>query len=202
MLNAYVFALLGTTDLTARLVVAIVGGFLPSTALLFRNHLKKDELVALALFLAFNPVLLYYSRFLRSTLLVAGFMFTAFGCAVRTYDTRQPRYVHAAVVLIALGFTAKENATIYLLTWLGATALIVDHALFRPGTDETGFMRLQSTWHQLVQRWPYYRKEFPRYLGHVVVAIGLFLSIILFFYVPRTADPNRIGLWQTLASPN
>jgi uncharacterized protein (TIGR03663 family) len=202
LMNTYVFTLLGATDLTSRLVVAVVGGLLPGTSLLFRNHLKKDELVALALFLAFNPVLLYYSRFLRSTILVAGFMFAAFGCLVRVYDTRRIQYVYAAVVLIALSFTAKENAAVYLLTWLGATALVVDHSLFRPGTDRTGFTRLQSIWHQLVQQWPSYRRALPRYIGHSVLVTGLFLGIILFFYAPRTADPSGVGLWQALTNPD
>ncbi|WP_197052307.1 flippase activity-associated protein Agl23 [Halobellus rufus] len=202
LLNTYVFTLLGATDLTSRLIVAIVGGLLPGTALLFREHLNAGELIALALFLAFNPVLLYYSRFLRSTILVAGFMFAAFGCVVRAYDTRRIRYVYAAVVLTALGFTAKENAAVYLLTWLGATALIVDDSLFRPGTGTSGLTRLQSTWHQLVQRWSVYRRSLPRYIGHSTLIVGLFLGIILFFYAPRTADPSGVGLWQALTNPD
>jgi uncharacterized protein (TIGR03663 family) len=85
-LNTFLFSLLGTTDFATRVVPALVGGLLPATALLFREHLRRTELVAMALFLAFNPLLLYYSRFSRSTILVAGFAFVAFGFFVRAYD--------------------------------------------------------------------------------------------------------------------
>jgi len=85
-LNTWLFSLLGTTDFATRLVPALVGGLLPATALLFRKHLRRAELVALALFLSFDPLLLYYSRFSRSTILVAGFSFVAFGFLVRAYD--------------------------------------------------------------------------------------------------------------------
>jgi uncharacterized protein (TIGR03663 family) len=85
-LNTWLFALLGTSDFATRVVPAVVGGLLPATALLFREHLRRTELVALALFLSFDPLLLYYSRFSRSTILVAGFAFVAFGLFVRAYD--------------------------------------------------------------------------------------------------------------------
>ena len=200
-LNTYVFATFGVNDFTARLFVALVGAALPATALLYRRHLRDDELVALALFLAVNPVLLYYSRFLRSTVLVAGFMFAAFGCLVRAYDTRKPLYVHGAVVLVALAFSAKENAAVYLLTWVGATVLLLDHSLFRPGTEETGLTRIRIWWRNSVQRWPIYRETVPRYVAHGGVSLVLFLGIIMFFYAPRTAEPTGVGLWQALGNP-
>ncbi|MFB6205824.1 MAG: flippase activity-associated protein Agl23 [Haloglomus sp.] len=87
-LNTLLFSVLGTTDFATRLVPALVGGLLPASTLLFREHLRRSELVALALFLAANPLLLYYSRFSRSTMLVAGFAFVAFGFFVRAMDAR------------------------------------------------------------------------------------------------------------------
>lgn len=95
-LNTWLFTLIGTTDFATRLVPALVGGSLPATALLFREHLRRTELVALALFLSFDPLLLYYSRFSRSTILVAGFAFVAFGLFVRAYDALAAREDTAA----------------------------------------------------------------------------------------------------------
>jgi len=59
------FTLLGATDATARLPVALVGGLLPLAALTFRSRLDDAETVLLAAVLGFNPLLLSYSRFLR-----------------------------------------------------------------------------------------------------------------------------------------
>ncbi|MEF8840826.1 MAG: flippase activity-associated protein Agl23, partial [Haloarculaceae archaeon] len=55
--NSGVFAALGPTDFAMRLVVALVGAALPLTALLFRDRLRETEVLALAFFLALNPVL-------------------------------------------------------------------------------------------------------------------------------------------------
>lgn len=199
--NRYVFGLLGANDATSRAVVALVGGLLPTTALLFRRHLRRAETIALALLLAANPILLYYSRFSRSSLLVAGFMFAAFGLFVRAYDTRRPRYVHAGVVLVALGFAAKENAAIYLLVWLGAAALLVDHELFRPHDSTTGAQRIGAAIERVRTAHRSWQSSAPRVLGHGALAAGLFALVILFFYAPRTGDPSGVGLWQAVGNP-
>jgi uncharacterized protein (TIGR03663 family) len=130
-INRLVFEVFGVSDFNMRLVVAIAGGLFPLTALLFRERLRDSEVVALAVFLAVNPVLLYYSRFMRGDPLVAMFMFTAFALFVRLADTGDRDYLYGGVAFVALGFTVKENALIYVVTWLGATALLVDHRLFR-----------------------------------------------------------------------
>lgn len=142
--NTHVFSLLGPSDFAARLVPALVGGLLPLSALLFRAHLRGSEVVALALLLAFDPILLYNSRFSRSTVLVAAFMFVVFGLFVRALDARDVRYAHAGVVFAALGFTTKENAVVYVLVWVGATALLVDHRLFSLHAGESGLNRVRA----------------------------------------------------------
>jgi len=137
-LDRYVFALFGATDFLMRLPVAIIGGFLPAAALLFRKHLRRIEVVAMAFVLAANPVLLYYSRFMRSDILVGAFMFVALGFLVRFYDTRRHRYLYGATAFVMLGIGSKENAVVYLLTWIGGAALLADHALFRPRSYDSG----------------------------------------------------------------
>ncbi|MEF8828706.1 MAG: flippase activity-associated protein Agl23, partial [Haloarcula sp.] len=141
--DSWVFAVAGPTDFTMRLPVAIVGGLLPLTALLFREHLRSDETVLMAAFLALNPVLLYFSRFMRSDVLVAAFMFAAFGLLVRFVDTRKPRYLYGVGAFMALGFASKENAIVYVLTWLGATGLLLAKVLVLPNgyRDAFGFLR-------------------------------------------------------------
>jgi len=198
--NRVLFDVLGANDFTLRLIVALVGAALPLTALLFREHLRDDEVLGVAAFLAVNPVLVYYSRFFRSSLLVATFAFVAFGLFVRAIDHRSARPAHLGVAFVALAFAAKENAVVYLLCWIGATALVVDHSLFRTGGDEAGLDwaldRLPD-----VETVEYVRANVWRYVGHLLVGAVVFLGISLYFYAPRSPDPGAVGLWQGLTSP-
>ncbi|WP_135820066.1 flippase activity-associated protein Agl23 [Halostella litorea] len=129
--NEFLFGLLGPTDFAARLVVALVGGALPLAALLFRSRLADDETVAFALFLALNPVLLYYSRFMRNDVLVAGFMVFALGFLVRAYDRGSAWHLYAGALALGLGLTTKENALLYLLAWVGGGLLLLDGRVLR-----------------------------------------------------------------------
>jgi len=150
--NHWLFPILGANDFTMRLPVALISSTLPLSALFFREHLRKAETVGLALFLAINPVILYYSRFMRSDLLVATFMFVALGTLIRFYDTRKWRYLYAAGALMACGFASKENAILYVLTWLGALGLLADQALHRSREHASGY-RLLVEHRQPIFRW-------------------------------------------------
>jgi len=118
------FELVGASDFAARLPVAVVGGLLPLSAWLYRDHLRDLEVVALGALLAANPVLLYYSRFATNDLLVAALAFTTLGLLVRTRATGRPRYLYAASAFGALAFAAKANAGLYFGLW-AASALVV-----------------------------------------------------------------------------
>ena len=208
--NRFLFPIVGASDFTARLPVAVVGGLLPLVALLFREHLEKSELVALALFLSFNSVLVYYSRFMRSDILLAGFMFAAFGCLVRFHDTRDVRYLYGLAVLAAFGFATKENAIVYALTWIGAAGLLADQALFRPRRYRNGRELLRARAAEAGARW---RDWLPRYAGHAAGALAVFLFVLVFMYADRgagmagvTAPPappeeGAVGFREALASP-
>jgi len=204
-LNTGVFTALGPTDFASRLVVALVGAALPATALLFRDRLRETEVLGLAFFLALNPVLLYYSRFSRSTVLVAAFMFGAFALFVRALDARDVRLFHAGVFLAALGFTAKENAVLYVLCWLGAGALVADRALFGPAEYEGGVDRLSALDERV--RAGVDTDRLVQYVGHLVAGTVLFLLVLLFFYAPRgagspvTVAGSHVGFWGMFTTP-
>jgi uncharacterized protein (TIGR03663 family) len=198
---------LGATDFAIRLPVALVGAALPATAYLFREHLDRDEVVAMALFLAANSVVLYYSRFMRSDILVATFMFAGLGVLVRYYDTRRVRYLYAFGALAALGFASKENAVIYVLTWVGAAALLLDVGLHRPHTYRTGLERVRNSrvgrlGHLIVglllvpldgtsalrSRLRTPRASARRYLrtaAHFAGAALVFVAVVVFLFAPR-----------------
>ena len=134
VVNDYLFTVAGAlgmvpSDFLARLPVAVIGGLLPLAAWLFRDHLRDSEVVALAGLLALNPILVYYSRFMRSDLLVATFVVFALGFLVRALTVRDARYLTPAGVSLGLAFTTKENALIYVVCFAGAAALLLDHRL-------------------------------------------------------------------------
>ncbi|MFB6140198.1 MAG: flippase activity-associated protein Agl23 [Halosimplex sp.] len=197
--NKFLFAALGANDFTMRLFVAVVGGLLPLSALLFREHLDDEEVAGTSFFLAANPLLLYYSRFFRSTLVAAAFAFVAFGLLVRASDERSMRYVHAAVVFVALGFAAKENTAVYLIVWVGASALVVDQLLFRTGGDRSGFEWLRDRLGRIDRR-PLV-EYLPDVAWHLAVAAVLFLGVTLYFYAPRSPDASAVGFWQAVTHP-
>jgi uncharacterized protein (TIGR03663 family) len=171
--NRWLFAVVGANDFTMRLPIAIVGGLLPLSVFLYREHLRDSELVAVAFFLAFNPVLVYYSRFFRSTLPVAAFGFVAFGLLVRFYDTRNPRYVHVAAGVAALMLAAKENAVVYYITWIGAGAVIAYHVLFR----RSGPAVFGELWKRYVRGYLFTRSALVSLIG-AAAAGTLFLTFL------------------------
>ncbi|WP_276272432.1 flippase activity-associated protein Agl23 [Haloarcula litorea] len=235
--DRWVFAVLGPSDFTMRLPVAVVGALLPLSVLLLRRHLRRSETVAVALLLALDPVLLYYSRFMRSDVLVAAFMFAAFGMVVRFYDTRLPRYLYWAAGLMALGFASKENALVYVVTWLGATGLLLAKVFVLPNgyRDAVLFVtdapsgreikarvigRIRGDLALVVDTVRSFtaRNEDPKWLlgayaGHVVLAVGLFAAVSLFFYAPRGAgvaglrhppappSAGAVGFWEGVTNP-
>jgi len=194
--NRVVFGAVGATDATMRLVVAAIGGLLPLTAWLFREHLEELEVAALALLLAIEPVLLYYSRFMRNDVLVAGFAFAALGLYVRLSDTGKHRYLYAGTFLLALAFTTKENAILYPITVLGGLALLLDHRLFLARGDGP---RWQAVLKAHVSRTVrgLWRLKLP-----LAIAAVEFTVIFVFFYAPREAATGGLGLWQAIANPS
>jgi uncharacterized protein (TIGR03663 family) len=210
IVNSVLFDLLGTSDTVARLPVAGVGGILPLFAWLVRGRLDDVEVVALALLLAFNPLLVYYSRFMRSDLLVAGFSLLALGVTVRGIDVRRPSYLIPAGALFGLAFTAKENALVYLLCFLAAGVLLLDHRVVREvwtgrrlpavliegaldASDRLAAWLAAPTPTETVSRLS--RRRLLSLFLSPVAGLLTGLAVIVFFYAPRPA------LWGIAAEP-
>ena len=199
--DAVLFHFLGAGDAVMRLPLAVFGGLLPLAALLFREHLRDSEIVALALLLALNPVLLYYSRFLRSTLLVAGFVFVGFGFAVRAYDTRDMWYVYGVAAMFALALAAKENAVVYAIVWIGAGGLVLDQILFAERGEESGSSVLGRYWSWLVETGRRHGAVgVGRYAGHAIGVVIVFGLLVYFFFAPRN-PADGVGFWYALGHP-
>lgn len=190
--NSVVFSVFGATEFTARLVVAVIGGLLPLSAWLFRDRLRNEEIVSLAFILAINPLLLYYSRFMRNDLPLAAFMLVALGLLVRAYDTRSPRYLYGMIVALGIAFTTKESVLLWLLTWGGAALLVFDRRLLRvreEGSKPVSFVRSRTVSAMA---------GFRMWATHLMGASILFFLIIIFFYAPRSTEVGAPGLWKAV----
>ncbi|MDZ7747136.1 MAG: TIGR03663 family protein [Halobacteriales archaeon] len=202
-IDAALFGLFGYSDFLARVPVAVVGGLLPLTALWLRHRFSGSETIALAFLLAANPVLLYFGRFMRSTVLVAGFCLLAFVAFVRWYDGFGIEYLYVGSGALALGFASKENALVYVLCWLGAGALVVHHKLSAHVGHPSG---LDWLYHRLLGAWTWLRKAWgPRlagHVGHLAGAAFLFVVVMLFFFAPRGGVTSASDLAITPANPS
>ncbi|MWG33379.1 flippase activity-associated protein Agl23 [Halomarina oriensis] len=219
--NPLVFDVFGPTDFAMRLVPALVTGLLPLSVLLLCDRFDGVELVGMAFFFAFNPLLLYYSRFMRGDPLVGAFMMVAFFLFVRFYDTRLYRHLFAAVAFTALGFTVKENAPVYVLCWLGGLTVYGVLVLFASsgtgrrllqgrlgGVVRLGDRRPRPTWSgPLADGGAGVRRVLPRPssagallgVGVFLCCLVLFFAIVVAFYAPRGATGVTVS--TTLADP-
>ncbi len=177
--NEWLFGVFGASDAVARAPVAVVGALLPATAWLFRARLDDVEVAALAALLALNPVLVYYSRFMRSDVLVAAFSVAALGLAVRALDTRRGGYLVAAGAVLGLAFTTKENALVYVAMFAGASALLLDEQLFTARKRGESWERVL---HENLQRAGSGLLAWRRAIAGSLLA---FFVVVVVFYAPR-----------------
>jgi uncharacterized protein (TIGR03663 family) len=200
VVNDWVFTVLGPSDFSARLVVAVVGGLLPLAALGLRGRLRDDETVALALVLAANPVLVYYSRFMRNDVLVGAFAVVALVLVLRAVESGRAWLAPAGAVSLALAFASKENALVYVLCFGGAAALLLDHRLVRRTAGGEQPTRVVRGWlDALAARLRAWGGSLPRGAGLAAAAVVgwvvVFLAVAAFFYAPRPE------LWTALGAP-
>ena len=200
VVNDWVFSLVGPSEFSARLVVAVVGGLLPLAALGLRGRLRADETVALAVVLAVNPVLLYYSRFMRGDVLVGAFAVVALVFVVRAVDDGRALLALPGAAALALAFASKENALVYVLCFAGAGALLLDHRLVRRTAEGEHPRAVLRGWLDTVAaRLRSWGGSTGRGVGLAALAVGgwllVFLAVVTFFYAPRP------DLWTALGSP-
>ncbi len=194
IVNRVLFELFGASDFVARLPVAVVTGLLPLAAWLYRDHLRDSEMVAFGLLFAVNPILLYYSRFMRNDVLLAAFALFALGFFLRAHATGRPRYLYAGTASLALAFTTKENVLLYLLSWLGAAVLLLDHRLFLARNEEREWTGV------LADALADLGRSLASWAPHLLVALVEFFAIVVYFYAPRRPGPGT-GIVDAVTDP-
>jgi uncharacterized protein (TIGR03663 family) len=190
--NRVVFELFGVSDVTARLAPALVGGLLPLVALLYRDRLRAVEVFAVAVLLAANPILVYFSRFMRFDLPLAAFVLLTVGLVLRAVDREDPRYLLAAGAAFAVAFATKENVVLYPVSWLAASLLVVNDRLLL--ADRTPAAELRATLRAAAART-------RDWATHLVAATLVFLAVFVFFFAPRVASDPNAGLWAVGRDP-
>ncbi|MFB6121574.1 MAG: flippase activity-associated protein Agl23 [Halobacteriaceae archaeon] len=185
-LNSALFTLLGASEATMRLGVALVGACLPLTAWLFRKRLSDAAVVALAALFAVTPVAVYYSRFMANDVALATFGVATVGFAVRLADTGRRRYLYAGAVSLALAAATKWYVLVYVGCWLGAAALLVDYRLF---TAAAGEGDAEATAGDLLAT---AREEVDRWSAPLFLAVVLFLASCVLLFAPRPEIYNAV----------
>ncbi|AUX10020.1 membrane-bound mannosyltransferase [Halalkaliarchaeum desulfuricum] len=183
-LNEALFAVAPATDASARAVVALLGGVLVLSALLFRSRLRDDETVALAVVFAFAPLLLYYGRFLRGDLPVAAFALIAVGLTVRSVDADDARFMYAAGVAAGLAVAASMQALGYFVTFAVAFLVAIDHRRVRDAEPISGARTAEL------------RRFADRWLGPAAGAVLAFAATLFVAYVPRGSDMGLFALFE------
>ena len=113
------FFLVGDSDFSLRLPMALFGTGLVLVPLILKPRIGQLGALLAAGLLAFSPSILYYSRFARNDIFMAVFTLALVGVMWRYLDERKNRWLYIAGALVALGFATKETQYI-VVALLGA----------------------------------------------------------------------------------
>jgi uncharacterized protein (TIGR03663 family) len=187
VLARWSFELGGVTDAVARTPIALIGGLLPLAALLFRGPLSDRETVVFAGVLALDPLLIYYSRFLRGDVPAAAFGLVALGGAVRYRTTGNRKMLYLGAGALAAMFASSGFAFAYPLVWLLGGLFALDEARVRR-TPDIALETLRSGWDRIGD-----------HATPLARALFVFLGVWFFFFAPRAPglapglyDPTKI----------
>ena len=193
IVSRWVVSLFGASDALVRLPVALLGGLLPLSALLFRGTtpehrtaaLDGAETVSLAALLGFAPPLLYYSRVLRGDLPLAAFALLSFGLLYRARLHGSGRSLYAGAAVFGLALTTSGFVFAVVACWLVALLLVFDEGRVRGDPASVLLGRARRAGRMLVA-WK------VALLRATLLAVG----VAFFFYVPRgEIDLFRPGTW-------
>ena len=102
------FLLFGDSDFTARLLPALFGTALVALPYFLRRQLGRWGALAVAILLAFSPMLLYYSRYVRNDIYSAFWSLLLVICIWRYFEERKARYLYIGAAALSLSFCTKE----------------------------------------------------------------------------------------------
>jgi uncharacterized protein (TIGR03663 family) len=118
--TAGMFALLGPSDLVARLLPCLFGFLLlPLVYSIYRiGYINKNQTLIAALFIAISPDMIYFSRFLRHDIFMLFFTMLLFVAVLYYFERGQTRFAIIAAVAAAGALSCKEEMPVILLIFI------------------------------------------------------------------------------------
>lgn len=107
------FWLLGVSDFTARLPVAILGIILVGLPYVLRPWIGRRGALAASFLLLISPYITYYSRYIRHDIYLIVFAFIVFAAGWYYLQRRENKYLWWIAAGLALMFATMEAAYIY-----------------------------------------------------------------------------------------
>jgi uncharacterized protein (TIGR03663 family) len=111
--TALIYFLFGDSDYTARVLPAMFGTALIGLPYFLRGHLGRWGALVATAFLAFSPLLLYFSRFARNDIYIAFWTLLMVVLMWRYISERKNAYLYGLAAVLALAFATKE--TVFLI---------------------------------------------------------------------------------------
>ena len=181
-LIALSYFLLGDSDFSARVPVALFGVAIIAFMLCYRRYLGRAGAVVAALLLLISPYILYYARYARNESYVALFGVVLLWAMLRYFESGAPRYLTWVTTATILHFITKETSYIYT-----AQALL--------------FLGLYFVWQVMQKPWPQptYRNRFliALLIGVLLLAAAVGMGILEKVSAPpatpETAQPAVPG---------
>jgi predicted membrane-bound mannosyltransferase len=111
------FALLGSSDVTVRLLPALFGTALVGLPYLLRKELGHYGALATSVLLAASPSILYFGRFIRNDIFMAVWALALAAIMWRYFETPRTRLLVFWTIVWALAFTTKESVFLLAATF-------------------------------------------------------------------------------------
>jgi uncharacterized protein (TIGR03663 family) len=118
--TAGMFALLGSSDLVARILPSLFGFLLiPLTYSIYRiGYLTKNQTLVAALLIAFSPDMIYFSRFLRHDIFMLFFTMLLLVALLYYFERGTTRFAVIGAIATAGALCCKEEMPIILLAFI------------------------------------------------------------------------------------
>ncbi len=110
--GALVFSLFGDSDVTARLMPALLSIATVMLPVLLRRQLGRWGALVASFLLLISPSFLYFGRFVRNDVFAAFWTLLLFVCLVRYVQERKAGWLYGAAVTLSFYFSTKETAYI------------------------------------------------------------------------------------------
>ena len=169
---ALIYFLLGDSDYTARIPVALTSVATIVFLWRYRRYLGSWGTLAAAIMFLISPFMLYYGRYVRNESFSALFGVVTLWAILRYLETNSPKFLYWLTAASVLHFTAKETAFIYTAQAMVFLGLVFISDLSKREWDK-----------------PSLRKPFQ--IGLILAGVFLSISFVLQSITPEFPIPDQ-----------